>query len=107
MKTISECLAAISNESDKIKHEQLASGVIVCSFALPAPVEELLPALTGVACCRCGKRSVEQIAPLSFSTSDGFAIHWPTCGHGKYAQCEACEGRIYGCPVCGNQEDNC
>lgn len=55
-------------------------------------------------CIGCGKPSVG-IRPLLWSTQDGFAIEWPTCGHGKFVICPECFSRTLAkCPVCGCEE---
>ena len=58
----------------------------------------------GPQCAGCGVLSAESSMPvLGWKTSDGFHIWWPTCRHGRFVLCPACEKDedLWQCPACG------
>jgi len=81
---------------------ELESGLWIAEEPQPPPPP---PVPATMICAYCDRPSTEPIRSVLFGyqTGDGFLIHWPTCGHGKYILCPKCPYK--GCPVCGSGEE--
>ncbi len=53
-------------------------------------------------CASCLAQSKSGVPPLGWANDEGFTVHWPVCGHGKYLLCKECSAscELPVCPTC-------